>query len=357
MMRSVIAATRHPKALRRSHPAISTATQFSIEASFSSRSSVRTLKLLERHKVSTLDIGIFKRKKKPITMVTAYDYPSAVHVDLAGFDIVLVGDSMGMVELGMDTTLSVTLEEMIHHTKAVKRGATRPLVIADMPFGTCEGTPYEALKGAQLLVKEGGADCVKIEGGKERAETIKTIVDGGIAVMAHIGLRPQHISVLGGFRAQGRTAAQARSIIEDALAVQMAGAFAVLIECVPIAVAQHVTELLRIPAIGIGAGASTDGQVLVFHDLLGMLQHPHHAQFVPKFCKRYAGIGEQIRIGLEAYRDDVESGQFSSEAYSPYKMSSEEIQKLQAMIAEEYNTRFKEEDKDGVALSEITKVY
>ncbi|KUF98004.1 Exosome complex component [Phytophthora nicotianae] len=241
-------------------------------------------------------------------MVTAYDYPSAVHVDLAGFDIVLVGDSMGMVEL------------------------------------------------------EGGADCVKIEGGKERAETIKTIVDGGIAVMAHIGLRPQHISVLGGFRAQGRTginfcAAQARSIIEDALAVQMAGAFAVLIECVPIAVAQHVTELLKIPAIGIGAGASTDGQVLVFHDLLGMLQHPHHAQFVPKFCKRYAGIGEQIRIGLEAYRDDVESGQFSSEAYSPYKMSSEEIQKLQAMIAEEYNTRFKEEDKDGVALSEITKVY
>ncbi|ETM00900.1 3-methyl-2-oxobutanoate hydroxymethyltransferase [Phytophthora nicotianae] len=383
MMRSVIAATRHPKALRRSHPAISTATQFSIEASFSSRSSVRTLKLLERHKVSTLDIGIFKRKKKPITMVTAYDYPSAVHVDLAGFDIVLVGDSMGMVELGMDTTLSVTLEEMIHHTKAVKRGATRPLVIADMPFGTCEGTPYEALKGAQLLVKvtsfsifskyisfytikrflrvcttqEGGADCVKIEGGKERAETIKTIVDGGIAVMAHIGLRPQHISFLGGFRAQGRTAAQARSIIEDALAVQMAGAFAVLIECVPIAVAQHVTELLKIPAIGIGAGASTDGQVLVFHDLLGMLQHPHHAQFVPKFCKRYAGIGEQIRIGLEAYRDDVESGQFSSEAYSPYKMSSEEIQKLQAMIAEEYNTRFKEEDKDGVALSEITKVY
>ncbi|KAG2884520.1 hypothetical protein PC117_g25809, partial [Phytophthora cactorum] len=257
MMRSVAAVIRRPAALGRNHPATSAVKLFSNESSSSSynaESTARTLKLLERRKISTLDIGIFKRKKKPITMVTAYDYPSAVHVDLAGFDILLVGDSMGMVELGMETTLSVTLDEMIHHTKAVKRGATRPLVITDMPFGTCEGTPYEALKSAQLLVKEGGADCVKIEGGKERAETIKTIVDGGIAVMAHIGLRPQHISVLGGFRAQGRTAAQARSIIEDALAVQKAGAFAVLIECVPSPVAQHVTELLKIPTIGIGAG-------------------------------------------------------------------------------------------------------
>uniref|UniRef100_H3G552 3-methyl-2-oxobutanoate hydroxymethyltransferase n=1 Tax=Phytophthora ramorum TaxID=164328 RepID=H3G552_PHYRM len=269
-----------------------------------------------RRKVSTLDIGIFKRKNKPITMVTAYNYPSAVHVDLAGFDILLVGDSLGMVELGMDTTLPVTLEDMIHHTKAVKRGANRPLVITDMPFGTCEGSPYEALKNAQRLMKEGGADCVKIEGGKERAKTIKTIVDGGIAVMGHIGLRPQHISVLGGFRAQGRTAAQARMIIEDALAVQKAGAFAVVLECVPSAVAKAVTEILKIATIGIGAGPETDGQVLVFHDLLGMLQHPHHAQFVPKFCKRYADVGEQIRIGLENYRDDVESGRFSSEEYS-----------------------------------------
>ncbi|KAG3041927.1 hypothetical protein PC121_g23235 [Phytophthora cactorum] len=360
MMRSVAAVIRRPAALGRNHPATSAVKLFSNESSssfYNAESAARTLKLLERRKISTLDIGIFKRKKKPITMVTAYDYPSAVHVDLAGFDILLVGDSMGMVELGMETTLSVTLDEMIHHTKAVKRGATRPLVITDMPFGTCEGTPYEALKSAQLLVKEGGADCVKIEGGKERAETIKTIVDGGIAVMAHIGLRPQHISVLGGFRAQGRTAAQARSIIEDALAVQKAGAFAVLIECVPSPVAQHVTELLKIPTIGIGAGPETDGQVLVFHDLLGMLQHPHHAQFVPKFCKRYAGVGEQIRVGLEAYRDDVESGRFSSEAYSPYKMSKEEAQKLRAMVAEEYSANYEEEDEDGAALSEVTKVY
>ncbi|RAW24133.1 hypothetical protein PC110_g19431 [Phytophthora cactorum] len=329
MMRSVAAVIRRPAALGRNHPATSAVKLFSNESSSSSynaESTARTLKLLERRKISTLDIGIFKRKKKPITMVTAYDYPSAVHVDLAGFDILLVGDSMGMVELGMETTLSVTLDEMIHHTKAVKRGATRPLVITDMPFGTCEGTPYEALKSAQLLVKEGGADCVKIEGGKERAETIKTIVDGGIAVMAHIGLRPQHISVLGGFRAQGRTAAQARSIIEDALAVQKAGAFA-------------------------------SALALVFHDLLGMLQHPHHAQFVPKFCKRYADVGEQIRVGLENYRDDVESGRFSSKAYSPYKMSKAEAQKLRAMVADKYSANYEEEDEDGAALSEVTKVY
>lgn len=355
-MRAII---RRPTGLCRSHSA-SLKSQYIrnndlSSSSYNAESAARTIKLLERRKVTTLDIGIFKRKKKPITMVTAYDYPSAVHVDLAGFDIVLVGDSLGMVELGMDTTLPVTLDDMIHHTKAVKRGATRPLLLTDMPFGTCEGNRFEALKNAQRLMKEGGADCVKIEGGKERAETIKTIIDGGIAVMGHIGLRPQHISILGGFRAQGRTAAQARMIIEDALAVQKAGAFAVVLECIPSAVAKAVTKLLRIPTIGIGAGPETDGQVLVFHDLLGMLQHPHHAQFVPKFCKRYADVGEQIRIGLENYRDDVENGRFSSEAYSPYKMSKEETQKLHDIVAKEYS----EKDVYGNDMvdSEVTKVY
>ncbi|CAH0480135.1 unnamed protein product [Peronospora belbahrii] len=301
-------------------------------------------------------MGIFKRKKKPITMVTAYDYPSAVHVDLAGFDVLLVGDSLGMVELGMDTTIPVTLQDMIHHTQAVKRGANRPLVVTDMPFGTCEGAPFEALKNAQCLMKEGGADCVKIEGGKERVETIKTIVDGGIAVMGHIGLRPQHISVLGGFRAQGRTASQARTIIEDALAVQKAGAFAVVLECIPSPVSKAITEMLTIPTIGIGAGPETNGQVLVFHDLLGMLQHPHHAQFVPKFCKRYADVGEHIRIGLENYRDDVENGRFSSETFSPYKMSEEETRKLHAIVAEEYSQDGSNKN-DSVTHSDVTKVY
>ncbi|KAG7376825.1 hypothetical protein PHYPSEUDO_012670 [Phytophthora pseudosyringae] len=360
MMRSATAAIRRPAAaLRRSRLAqlfSSDSPPPSSSPPYNAGAAARTLKLLERRKVSTLDIGIFKRKKKPITMVTAYDFPSAVHVDLAGFDILLVGDSLGMVELGMDTTLPVTLEDMIHHTQAVKRGANRPLVITDMPFGTCEGSPFEALKNAQRLMKEGGADCVKIEGGKERAETIKTLVEGGIAVMGHIGLRPQHISVLGGFRAQGRTAAQARMIIVDALAVQKAGAFAVVLECVPSAVAKAVTALLKIPTIGIGAGPETDGQVLVFHDLLGMLQHPHHAQFVPKFCKRYADVGDQIRIGLENYRDDVESGRFSSEAYSPYKMSKEETQKLHDLVADEYSQK-DDDENETEEHSEVTKVY
>ncbi|TMW67741.1 hypothetical protein Poli38472_007413 [Pythium oligandrum] len=322
---------------------------------YNAAAAARTLKLLERRKVTTLDIGILKRKNKPITMVTAYSYPMAVHVDLAGFDILLVGDSLGMVELGMETTIPVTLDDMIYHTRAVKRGAHRPLIVTDMPFGTCEGEPYETLRNAQRLLQEGGADCVKIEGGKERAETIRTLVNGGIAVMGHIGLRPQHISVLGGFRAQGRTATQAEQIIEDALAVQEAGAFAVVVECVPTPVAKAVTELLKIPTIGIGAGPETSGQVLVFHDLLGMLQHPHHAQHVPKFCRRYADVGERIRVGLEEYRDDVEARRFPNEEFAPYKMSKEETEKLEMLVA----TKYKQEVTDEVddAPSEVTKVY
>ncbi|KAF1315278.1 3-methyl-2-oxobutanoate hydroxymethyltransferase, partial [Globisporangium splendens] len=338
-------------------------------SSYNTAVAARTLKLMERRKVTTLDIGILKRKKKPITMVTAYDYPSAVHVDLAGFDMLLVGDSLGMVELGMDTTIPVTMDDIIHHTRAVKRGAGRPLIVADMPFGSCEGDPYEALKNAQRLLKvrpktggsdfaeEGGADCVKIEGGRERAKTIKLIVDGGIAVIGHVGLRPQHISVLGGFRAQGRTAAQAEQIIEDALAIQEAGAFAVVLECVPSPVAKQVTELLRIPTIGIGAGPETSGQVLVFHDLLGMLQHPHHAQHVPKFCKRYADVGERIRIGLEEYREDVENRRFPSEEYAPYKMSAEETEKLQELVERKYKNAGAAKESDHVEVSDVTKVY
>lgn len=326
---------------------------------YNAAAAARTLKLLERRKVTTLDIAILKRKKKPVTMVTAYDYPSAVHVDLAGFDILLVGDSVGMVELGYDTTLPVTLEDMIHHTRAVKRGAERPLIVTDMPFGTCEGEPYEALRNAQRLLKEGGADCVKIEGGRERAQTIRTLVSGGIAVMGHVGLRPQHISVLGGFRAQGRTASQAEQIIEDALAVQEAGAFAVVIECVPSPVAKQVTDLLQIPTIGIGAGPETSGQVLVYHDLLGMLQHPHHAQHVPKFCKRYADVGERIRIGLEEYREDVENRRFPTVEFSPYKMSAEETEKLEELVASKYRTRMEEANSAATndSPSEVTKVY
>ncbi|KAF0700633.1 Aste57867_8811 [Aphanomyces stellatus] len=331
----------------------------------------RTLKLLERKKVTTLDIGILKRKEKPITMVTAYDYPSAVHVDLAGFDILLVGDSVGMVELGMDTTIPVTLDDIIYHSKAVCRfvshlpslvtrvgsGATRPLIVGDMPFGTCEGDPYEALKNAQRLMKEGGVDCVKIEGGVERAKTIQTLVHGGIAVMGHVGLRPQAISVLGGFRAQGRTAKQAELIIEDALAVQAAGAFAVVLECVPSIVAKTVTEILDVPTIGIGAGPHTSGQVLVFHDFLGMLQHPHHAQHVPKFCKKYADVGERIRQGLEEFREDVENKQFPSEEYAPYKMSQDEQAKLKIVAAKYAKRASAADDDESTSGFGVSKVY
>ncbi|CAM9384049.1 unnamed protein product [Phaeothamnion confervicola] len=275
-----------------------------------------------RRKLSVFDvIKIKRRDERKITMVTAYDYPSAVHVCRAGIDILLVGDSVGMVELGYDTTQPVTVDEMLHHLRAVCRGAKHPLIVGDMPFGSYEVSPAQALETAYRFVKDGGADAVKLEGGRNRAEHVRKVVDGGIAVMGHVGLTPQAISVLGGFRAQGRTAVKARQLVDDALAVQDAGAFAIVVECVPAPVGAAITEALEIPTIGIGAGPHTSGQVLVYHDMLGMLQHPHHAQFVPRFCKRYASVGEEARKGLEAFREECESGVFPSPKYTPYEMS------------------------------------
>ncbi|CAM9307868.1 unnamed protein product [Sphacelaria rigidula] len=291
-------------------------------------------------KKSVMDVvKIRRRGKRKITMVTAYDYPSAVHVCRAGIDILLVGDSVGMVELGYDTTQPVTVDEMLHHCQAVGRGARTPLVVGDMPFGSYEVNPEEALRTAIRFVKEGKVDAVKVEGGKNRAEHIRKIVDGGIAVVGHVGLTPQAISVLGGFRAQGRTAVKARQLLDDALAVQEAGAFAVVVECVPAPVAKSVTEALEIPTIGIGAGPFTSGQVLVYHDMLGMLQHPHHAQFVPRFCKNYANVGEEVRRGLETFRQEVEQGSFPQEQYSPYKMSAEEEKTFEELLAKDEHER------------------
>ncbi|CAB1115813.1 unnamed protein product [Ectocarpus sp. CCAP 1310/34] len=284
-------------------------------------------------------VKIRRRGERKVTMVTAYDYPSAVHVCRAGIDILLVGDSVGMVELGYDTTQPVTVEDMLHHCKAVGRGARTPLVVADMPFGSYEVSPKEALRTAIRFVKEGNVDAVKLEGGKNRAEHIRKVVDGGIAVMGHVGLTPQAISVLGGFRAQGRTAVKARQIVDDALAVQEAGAFAVVVECVPSPVAKAVTEALEIPTIGIGAGSCTSGQVLVYHDMLGMLQHPHHAQFVPRFCKNYASVGEEVRRGLENFRREVEGGVFPQEEHSPYKMPAGEEEQFKRLLAEDERER------------------
>ena len=225
--------------------------------------------------MTALELQYLKRKGKRICMITAYDYPTAKHAENAGMDIVLVGDSVGMVVLGYDTTQPVTMEDMLHHCKAVRRGAPSRFIVGDMPFGSYESGPEEALKNAYRLVKEAGVDAVKLEGGRNRAETVRKLVDCGIAVMGHTGLTPQGISVLGGFRAQGRTAVKARAILDDALALQEAGAFAVVIEFVPSIVAKAVTDAVKIPTIGIGAGPHTTGQVLVYHDLLGVEHHPH----------------------------------------------------------------------------------
>jgi len=270
-------------------------------------------------------------------MVTAYDYPSAVHVDRAGIDIVLVGDSCAMVELGFETTQPITLDQMIHHCQAVKRGAPdRPLLVGDMPFGSYEFENVDiGLQNAYRMVKEGGMDAVKFEGGTEsRAKIVRHVVEGGVAVLGHVGLTPQAISVIGGFRAQGRTATRARSILDEALRLQDAGAFAIVLECIPANVAAAITDALEIPTIGIGAGGDTSGQVLVFHDLLGMLSHPHHEEFVPKFCKKYASVGIQINDGLAQFKKEVEGGVFPGKDYSPYLMSEEEEAKFDDVISE-----------------------
>lgn len=257
-------------------------------------------------------------------MITAYDYPTAKHAEYADFDILLVGDSLGMVVLGYDTTQPVTMEEMLHHCKAARRGAPSRFMVGDLPFGSYEVSPEKALENAMRLVKEGGMDAVKLEGGANRAATVRKIVDSGVSVMGHVGLTPQCVSVLGGFRAQGRTAAKAGRIVEDAMALQEAGAFAVVIECVPAVVAQAVTDSLQIPTIGIGAGPGTDGQVLVYHDLLGMMNHPHHEQHVPSFCKTYLSVGGGIHEALCQFRGEVKAGQFPTPEHCPYVMSDKE---------------------------------
>mmetsp|Transcript_12151 Transcript_12151/g.20303 ORF Transcript_12151/g.20303 Transcript_12151/m.20303 type:complete len:269 (+) Transcript_12151:366-1172(+) len=245
-----------------------------------------------------------------------------------------------MVVLGYETTLPVTMEDMLHHTKAVRRGAPSRFIVGDMPFGSYEGGTQVALKNALRFVKEAGADAVKIEGGNQnRLDSVRTLVQSGISVMGHVGLTPQGIGVLGGFRAQGRTAVKAKQIVEDALALQEAGAFAVVVECVPSAVGKAVTDALQVPVIGIGAGPGTSGQVLVYHDLLGLMHHPHHEKHVPSFCKHYATVGENMHNALVNYRNEVHQQQFPSEEYSPYKMSSKEERLFLDMLAADEEDR------------------
>lgn len=321
-------------------------------------------------KVSALSLTSKRRHGKKISMVTAYDYPSAVHVARAGMDILLVGDSVAMVELGYENTQPITLRDMLHHCATVKRGVTAvasqvaqvPLLVGDMPFGTYEYQDTDvALRNAYAFVKEAGMDAVKLEGGsKARAQTAQRIVEGGVAVMGHVGLTPQAISVLGGFRAQGRTAVRARQLVDEALRLQDAGVFAVVLECVPSNVARSITDTLEIPTIGIGAGPHTSGQVLVYHDMLGMTSHPHHDQFVPKFCKKYAQVGHMIQEGLLEFKADVENGTFPSDAFSPYVMTdAEHIQfdDLLAKDAAERRHQLNEADQKYVDTDEYEKLH
>lgn len=261
--------------------------------------------------VTILDLQKKYRAGDPITMITAYDYPTAVLVNKAGLDMILVGDSLGMVMLGHETTVPVTLDDMVHHCRAVARGADRPFLLGDMPFGSYEVTPQEAVRNAVRIMKEGYMDGVKLEGGARIAPTARAIVDAGIPVMGHIGLTPQSVSALGGFRVQGRTSEAAQQLLDDALALQDAGCFSLVFEAMPDRVAGHITKQLDIPTIGIGAGPETSGQVLVFHDLIGLFD-----RFVPKFCKQYLDAGSLIREALEQYRDEVTSREFPTEEHS-----------------------------------------
>ncbi|KAL3515515.1 hypothetical protein ACH5RR_022417 [Cinchona calisaya] len=277
-------------------------------------------------RVTLMNLRQKHKKGVPITMVTAYDYPSAVHLDTAGIDICLVGDSASMVVHGHDTTLPISLDEMLVHCRAVARGAKNPLLVGDLPFGTYESSAHQAVDTAVRVLKEGGMDAIKLEGGApSRITAAKAIVEAGIAVMGHVGLTPQAISVLGGFRPQGRNVASAVKVVETALALQEVGCFSVVLECVPAPVAAAATSVLQIPTIGIGAGPFCSGQVLVYHDLLGMLQHPHHAKVTPKFCKQYARVGDVINKALLEYREEVTSGSFPSSSHSPYKISAADL--------------------------------
>lgn len=269
------------------------------------------------------------REGERISVVTAYDYPSAVAVDQAGIDVCLVGDSAAMVVHGHDTTLPITLDEMLSHCRAVARGASRPLLVGDLPFGSYEQSPKHAVASATLMLKEGGMDAVKLEGGSNtRVDAAKQIVDAGIAVMGHVGLTPQSISVLGGFRPQGRTLDEAMLVVERALRLQDAGCFAVVLECVPGSLAAAVTAALDVPTIGIGAGNLTSGQVLVYHDLLGFTRHPHHAKVTPKFSKQYADVGKVVDAALKQFRDEVQNGAFPGPRHSPYKMGADDAAQL-----------------------------
>jgi 3-methyl-2-oxobutanoate hydroxymethyltransferase len=252
-----------------------------------------------------------KTEGRKITMLTAYDFSTAKIMDEEGLEILLAGDSLGNTIMGYPDTLQVTMEDMIHHSAAVARGAENALVVADMPFMSYQASVYDAVVNAGRLVKEGLAQAVKLEGGRSVCPHIKAITEAQIPVMAHLGLTPQSVNILGGYKVQGKDEASGKTLIDDALAVEEAGAFALVLECVPTDLAALITRMLKIPTIGIGAGNGTDGQVLVYHDMLGI-----YGRTSPKFSKIFADAGERIREGFRAYIDETKSGAFPDEQHS-----------------------------------------
>lgn len=263
-----------------------------------------------------------KENKEKLTMLTAYDYSTARLFDEAGINSILVGDSLGNVILGYEDTLSVTMEDMIHHSAAVARGAKNALVVCDMPFMSYQASVYDAVTNAGRLMKEGRANAVKLEGGEEVCPQIKAITECGIPVVAHLGLTPQSINAFGGYKVQGRDLEAAKKLIDDAVAVEKSGAFALVLECVPTEIATKITEKLTIPTIGIGAGNGCDGQVLVYQDMLGMF-----SDYTPKFVKQYTNVGTIIKDAVTDYINEVNSGAFPDETRS-YKASDDVLEKL-----------------------------
>ncbi len=263
-----------------------------------------------------------KERGEKFTMLTAYDYSMAKLIDEAGIETILVGDSLGMVMLGYEDTLSVTMEDMVHHTRAVARGAGNALVVADMPFMSYQASVYDAVCNAGRLMKEGRAQAVKLEGGRKFAGHIRAITDASIPVVAHLGLTPQSLNAFGGFKVQGKSEEAARGLLEDAVAVEEAGAVAVVLECVPAKLAELITQKLHIPTIGIGAGAGCDGQVLVYQDMLAMF-----GDFKPKFVRQFAQVGEMMKEAFAKYMEDVKSGAFPALEHT-FKIDDDVIEKL-----------------------------
>ena len=265
----------------------------------------------QRKKVTTTLFRQKKERGEPITMLTAYDYPTALAEDQAGIDSILVGDSLGMVVLGYQNTLPVTMDDMLHHAKAVSRGAKYALLIGDMPFMSYQVSTEEAVRNAGRFLQEAGMEAVKLEGGRERVDTVRAIVGAGIPVMGHLGLTPQSVNQLGGFRPQGKSALAAQRLIEDAVLLEEAGCFSLVLESVPARLAELISQKLSIPTIGIGAGIGCDGQVLVTHDLLGLFD-----RFTPKFVKKYADFHSEMLRAFTEYKSDVENRAFPSLEHS-----------------------------------------